>query len=89
MANHVAPKRFRAKKNPQQLRRELHRWFKRAEAVGIAPMPARRPTKGQRLAWEESIVPPATPEQSSGSNVSSHPTISNNIISLRIIVRGS
>ena len=26
------------------------------DAVGIAPLPARRPTKGQRLAWEESII---------------------------------
>ena len=37
-------------------RRELHTWFKRAEAVGIAPLPARRPTKGQRLEWEMSII---------------------------------
>ena len=37
-------------------RRELHRWNKRAEAVGISPLPPRRPTKGQRLTWEESIV---------------------------------
>ena len=28
----------------------------RAEAVGIAPMPPKRPTKGQRLEWEESII---------------------------------
>ena len=37
-------------------RRELHKWVKRAEAVGIKPLPSRRPTKGQRLEWEESIV---------------------------------
>ena len=37
-------------------RRELHRWNKRAEAVGIAPLPPRRPTKGQRLEWEMSII---------------------------------
>ena len=37
-------------------RRELYGWSRRAEAVGIAPMPPRRPTKGQRLTWEESIV---------------------------------
>ena len=37
-------------------RRQLHSWSKRAELVGIAPLPPRRPTKGQRLAWEESIV---------------------------------
>ena len=37
-------------------RRELHKWVKRADAVGIKPLPSRRPTKGQRKAWEESIV---------------------------------
>ena len=37
-------------------RKELYGWSKRAELVGIAPLPPRRPTKGQRLAWEESIV---------------------------------
>jgi DNA-binding Xre family transcriptional regulator len=37
-------------------RKELYSWSKRAEIVGIAPLPPRRPTKGQRLAWEESIV---------------------------------
>ena len=37
-------------------RKELHKWVKRAEAVGIKPLPSRRPTKGQRLMWEESII---------------------------------
>ena len=37
-------------------RRELYGWSRRAEAVGIAPMPPRRPTKGQRLEWEMSII---------------------------------
>ena len=37
-------------------RHELYSWSKRAELVGIAPLPPRRPTKGQRLTWEESIV---------------------------------
>ena len=37
-------------------RHELYTWSKRADLVGIAPLPPRRPTKGQRLAWEESIV---------------------------------
>ena len=44
------------KKKWLQRRRELHSWFKRAEAVGIAPLPARRPTPGQRKEWEDSIV---------------------------------
>ena len=37
-------------------RRELYGWSRRAEAVGIAQMPPRRPTKGQRLEWEKSII---------------------------------
>ena len=37
-------------------RRELHSWNKRAKAVNIDPMPARRPTPGQREEWQESIV---------------------------------
>ena len=37
-------------------RRELYGWSRRAEAVGIAPLPPRRPTKGQRLEWEMSII---------------------------------
>ena len=52
----VMDKKLIKKKKWLERRRELHSWFKRAEAVGIAPMPARRPTKGQRLAWEESII---------------------------------
>ena len=46
----VMDKKLIKKKKWLELRRELHSWFKRAETVGIAPMPARRPTKGQRLA---------------------------------------
>ena len=46
---HTSPKR-------NQQRREWYRWKKRAEAVGIEPLPAKKPTKGQRKEWEESIV---------------------------------
>tara|TARA_B100000809_G_C14745722_1_gene390239 strand:- start:126 stop:353 length:228 start_codon:yes stop_codon:yes gene_type:complete len=37
-------------------RRELYGWSRGAEAVGIAPLPPRCPTKGQRLDWEMSII---------------------------------
>ena len=37
-------------------RQELYSWSRRAELVGIAPLPPKRPTKGQRLDWEKSIV---------------------------------
>ena len=44
------------KKNRNAKRKEWYRWKKRAEAVGIEPLSARRPTKGQRKEWELSIV---------------------------------
>ena len=44
------------KKAVLEKRRELYGWSRRAEAVGIAPMPPKRPTKGQRLEWEMSII---------------------------------
>ena len=53
--NHI-DKQLIKKKKWLERRKELHSWYKRAEAVGIAPLPAKRPTKGQRQVWEESIV---------------------------------
>ena len=44
------------KKNRNAKRKEWYRWKKRAEAVGIEPLSARRPTKGQRKEWELSII---------------------------------
>ena len=52
----VMDKKLIKKKKWLQRRRELHSWFKRAEAVGIAPLPPKRPTKGQRLDWEMSVI---------------------------------
>ena len=52
----VMDKQLIKKRKWMERRRELYSWFKRAEAVGIAPLPARRPTKGQRLEWEMSII---------------------------------
>ena len=49
-------KELQKKQAWNERRKELHKWNKRAKAVDIAPLPAKRPTKGQRLAWEESIV---------------------------------
>ena len=53
--NHI-DRELEKKKAVLEKRRELYSWSRRAEAVGIAPMPPRRPTKGQRLAWEMSII---------------------------------
>ena len=44
------------KKNRNEMRKEWYAWKKRAEAVGIEPLSAKRPTKGQRKEWELSII---------------------------------
>ena len=36
--------------------KEWYKWKKRAKAVGVEPLGAKRPTKGQRLAWEQEII---------------------------------
>tara|TARA_R100001244_G_C5150262_1_gene129540 strand:- start:250 stop:906 length:657 start_codon:yes stop_codon:yes gene_type:complete len=33
-----------------------YQWKRRAMAVGVEPLPSKRPTKGQRKAWEDKIV---------------------------------
>ena len=53
--NHIDSELLK-KKDTLEKRRELYSWSRRAEAVGIAPMPPRRPTKGQRLEWEMAII---------------------------------
>ena len=44
------------KKNRNEKRKEWYMWNKRAKAVGIEPLKAKRPTKGQRKEWEQSII---------------------------------
>ena len=44
------------KKNRNEKRKEWYQWKKRAKAVGIEPLKAKRPTKGQRKEWEQSII---------------------------------
>ena len=43
-------------KNRNKARRELYKWQKRAKLAGVDPLPARRPTPGQRKAWEKEII---------------------------------
>ena len=45
-------RRFKRNQN----RKVMRSWLKRANAVGVDPLPAKRPTKGQRKAWEDSII---------------------------------
>ena len=44
------------KEQYNQKRKEWYQWKKRAKAVGVEPLSARRPTKGQRKAWEDEII---------------------------------
>ena len=53
--NHI-DKQLIKRKVYLEKRKQLYGWSRRAEAVGIAPLPPRRPTKGQRLEWEMSII---------------------------------
>ena len=39
-----------------QKQKEWYKWKKRAQAVGMEPLKAKRPTKGQRKAWEDEII---------------------------------
>ena len=49
-------KELQKKQAWNERRRQLHKWNNRAKAVNIDPLPARRPTPGQRQEWEDSIV---------------------------------
>ena len=44
------------KEQYSQKRKEWYRWNKRAKAVGVKPLKAKRPTKGQRKTWEDEII---------------------------------
>ena len=44
------------KEQYSQKRKEWYKWQKRAKAAGVEPLSARRPTKGQRKAWEDEII---------------------------------
>lgn len=37
-------------------RKKWYKWNTRAKAVGIEPLKAKRPTKGQRIDWEQAII---------------------------------
>jgi hypothetical protein len=39
-----------------EARKIMRSWQKRADKAGVDQLPARRPTKGQRLAWEKEII---------------------------------
>ena len=37
-------------------RRELYNWHRRAEVVGIPPLPPKKVSKGKRMEWEMSVI---------------------------------
>ena len=51
-----APKKERSVKNRNKVRREQYKWVKRAEAVGVEKLSAKRPTPYQKKAWQEKII---------------------------------
>ena len=50
------PKKVKSKANRNKLKREQYKWLKRAELVGIDKLPAKRPTAGQKKAWQDQII---------------------------------
>ena len=50
------PQKAKSIKNRNKVRREQYKWVKRAEAVGVKLLSAKRPTPGQKKAWQESII---------------------------------
>ena len=55
LVNKVIKKEMK-KLSRNQKRKIWYEWKKRAKAVGIEPLKAKRPTKLQRKEWEESII---------------------------------
>ena len=51
-----APKKERSLASHNKTRREQYKWLKRAEAVGIKNLSAKRPTAGQKKAWQDKII---------------------------------
>ena len=51
-----AQNKAKANINRNKLRREQHKWLKRAELAGIDPLPRKRPTAGQKKTWRDSII---------------------------------
>ena len=51
-----AQNKAKSKERRNYLKREQHKWLKRAKAVGIDPLPKKRPTAGQKKIWQDSII---------------------------------
>ena len=53
---HSAMNKAKSKNKWNQQRREQYKWQKRAKAVEVKPLSARRPTPGQKKAWQNKII---------------------------------
>jgi len=51
-----APQKDKSINNRNKARREQYKWLKRAKAVEIEPLSAKRPTPGQKQAWKDKII---------------------------------
>ena len=51
-----APQKAKTINNRNKTRREQYKWVKRAKAVGIDKLPGKRPTPGQKKAWQDKII---------------------------------
>ena len=52
----ISTKRAEYNKKRNELRREQYKWLKRAKAVGVRKLSAKRPTPGQKQAWQDKII---------------------------------
>ena len=51
-----APQKAKSIDNRNNTRREQYKWVKRARAVGIDKLPGKRPTPGQKKAWQNKVI---------------------------------
>ena len=51
-----APQKAKSLASHNKTRREQYKWVKRAKAVGVEKLPGKRPTPGQKKAWQNKII---------------------------------
>ena len=51
-----APQKAKSLASHNKTRREQYKWVKRAKAVGVEKLPGKRPTPGQKKAWQDKVI---------------------------------
>ena len=51
-----APQKAKSLNSHNKTRREQYKWVKRAKAVGVEKLPGKRPTPGQKKAWQKKVI---------------------------------